>query len=100
MTASKRTHALVSGICLLLLAQQAMSHTWGHHRPSFRKPYERYGHSVRSSSRGDGWRKGTPPPGGRHRRAGRSRSLASQRGVPGRRLLGGRPWARPRSPRQ
>lgn len=43
MAAWKRTHALVSGICLLLLAQQAMSHTWGHHRPSYRKPYERYG---------------------------------------------------------
>ncbi|XP_047484328.1 collagen alpha-1(VIII) chain-like [Penaeus chinensis] len=44
MASSKKTYALVSGLCLLLLAQQAMSHTWGHHRPSFRKPYERYGH--------------------------------------------------------
>ncbi|XP_027224632.1 uncharacterized protein [Penaeus vannamei] len=43
MAASERTHALVSGLCLLLLVQQAMSHTWGHHRPSYRKLYGGYG---------------------------------------------------------
>ncbi|XP_042892463.1 uncharacterized protein LOC122266701 [Penaeus japonicus] len=48
MAASKRlSHILVASFCLVLLAAPAMTHTWGHHRPSYRKPYGWYANSQR-----------------------------------------------------